>query len=137
MKTRYSHGLLQLYVGREALAYCQCLYRENKALFASVDLIGEKNQVILELRIKRLKKFKQSISKSNCKKEQRYKNKKKKMKIQNKKINQWYYCRFCGLVFQIKVKGHGQVTKYASSSILIFMLVDKITHRKPLLYYVF
>ena len=43
-----SHGLLQLNVGREALAYCQCLYRENKALFVSVDLIGEKNQVILE-----------------------------------------------------------------------------------------
>ena len=39
---------MQLHVGREALAYCQCLYRENKALFASVDLIGEKNQVILE-----------------------------------------------------------------------------------------
>ena len=50
MKTRNSHGLLQL--GREALAYCQCLYRENKALFVSVDLIGEKNQVILELSIK-------------------------------------------------------------------------------------
>ena len=48
MKTRNSHGLLQLHVGREALAYCQCLYRENKALFVSVDLIGEKNQVILE-----------------------------------------------------------------------------------------
>ena len=46
MKTRNSHGLLQL--GREALAYCQCLYRENKALFVSVDLIGKKNQVILE-----------------------------------------------------------------------------------------
>ena len=46
MKTRNSHGLLQL--GREALAYCQCLYRENKALFVSVDLIGEKNQVILQ-----------------------------------------------------------------------------------------
>ena len=51
MKTRNSHGLLQLHVGREALAYCQCLYRENKALFVSVDLIGEKNQVILELLI--------------------------------------------------------------------------------------
>ena len=48
MKARNSHGLLQLHVGREALAYCQCLYRENKALFVSVDLIGEKNQVILE-----------------------------------------------------------------------------------------
>ena len=48
MKTRNSHGLPQLHVGREALAYCQCLYRENKALLASVDLIGEKNQVILE-----------------------------------------------------------------------------------------
>ena len=48
MKTRNSQGLLQLHVGREALAYCQCLYRENKALFVSVDLIGEKNQVILE-----------------------------------------------------------------------------------------
>ena len=50
MKTRNSHGLLQL--GREALAYCQCasaLISGNKALFASVDLIGEKNQVILEL----------------------------------------------------------------------------------------
>ena len=46
-----SHGLLQLHVGREALAYCQCasaLISWNKALFASVDLIGEKNQVILE-----------------------------------------------------------------------------------------
>ena len=51
MKTRNSHGLLQLHVGREALAYCQCLYRENKALFVSVDLIGEKNQVILEYSI--------------------------------------------------------------------------------------
>ena len=52
MKTRNSHGLLQL--GREALAYCQCasaLISGNKALFVSVDLIGEKNQVILELRI--------------------------------------------------------------------------------------
>ena len=39
---------MQLHVGREALAYCQCLYRENKVLFASVDLIGENNQVILE-----------------------------------------------------------------------------------------
>ena len=50
MKTRNSHGLLQL--GREALAYCQCasaLISENKALFVSVYLIGEKNQVILEL----------------------------------------------------------------------------------------
>ena len=49
MKTRNSHGLLQL--GREALAYCQCasaLLSGNKALFVSVDLIGEKNQVILE-----------------------------------------------------------------------------------------
>ena len=44
MKTRNSHDLLQLHVGREALAYRQCLYRENKALFVSVDLIGEKNQ---------------------------------------------------------------------------------------------
>ena len=53
MKTRNSHGLLQL--GREALAYCQCasaLISGNKALFVSVDLIGEKNQVILELFIK-------------------------------------------------------------------------------------
>ena len=44
-----SHGLLQL--GREALAYCQCasaLISGNKALLVSVDLIGEKNQVILE-----------------------------------------------------------------------------------------
>ena len=43
------HGLLQL--GREALAYCQCasaLISGNKALLVSVDLIGEKNQVILE-----------------------------------------------------------------------------------------
>ena len=49
MKTRNSHGLLQL--GREALAYCQCasaLISGNKALLVSVDLIGEKNQVILE-----------------------------------------------------------------------------------------
>ena len=49
MKTRNSHGLLQL--GREALAYCQCasaLISGNKALFVPVDLIGEKNQVILE-----------------------------------------------------------------------------------------
>ena len=49
MKTRNSHGLLQL--GREALAYCQCasaLISRNKALLVSVDLIGEKNQVILE-----------------------------------------------------------------------------------------
>ena len=49
MKTRNSHGLLQL--GREALAYCQCasaLISGNKALFVSVDLIGEKNQAILE-----------------------------------------------------------------------------------------
>ena len=54
MKTRNSHGLLQL--GREALAYCQCasaLISGNKALFVSVDLIGEKNQVILELLINR------------------------------------------------------------------------------------
>ena len=52
MKTRNSHGLLQL--GREALAYCQCasaLISGNKALFVSVDLIGEKNQVILEYTI--------------------------------------------------------------------------------------
>ena len=52
MKTRNSHGLLQL--GREALAYCQCasaLISGNKALFVSVDLIGEKNQVILEFLI--------------------------------------------------------------------------------------
>ena len=50
MKTRNSHGLLRL--GREALAYCQCasaLISGNKALLVSVDLIGEKNQVILEL----------------------------------------------------------------------------------------
>ena len=54
MKTRNSHGLLQL--GREASAYCQCasaLISGNKALFVSVDLIGEKNQVILEWRIMR------------------------------------------------------------------------------------
>ena len=51
---RNSHGLLQLHVGREALAYCQFLYRENKALFVSVDLIGEKNEVILEFYIKLL-----------------------------------------------------------------------------------
>ena len=53
MKTRNSHGLLQL--GREALAYCQCasaLISGNKALFVSVDLIGEKNQVILEFMVK-------------------------------------------------------------------------------------
>ena len=53
MKTRNSHGLLQL--GREALAYCQCasaLISRNKALLVSVDLIGEKNQVILELVIR-------------------------------------------------------------------------------------
>ena len=52
MKARNSHGLLQL--GREALAYGQCasaLISGNKALFVSVDLIGEKNQVILELAI--------------------------------------------------------------------------------------
>ena len=52
MKTRNSHGLLQL--RREALAYCQCasaLISGNKALFVSVDLIGEKNQVILEYNI--------------------------------------------------------------------------------------
>ena len=52
MKTRNSHGLLQL--GREALAYCQCasaLISRNKALLVSVDLIGEKNQVILESNI--------------------------------------------------------------------------------------
>ena len=52
MKTRNSHGLLQL--GREALAYCQCasaLISGNKALFVSVDLIGEKNQVILEFNL--------------------------------------------------------------------------------------
>ena len=33
------------------MAYCQCasaLISGNKALFVSVDLIGEKNQVILE-----------------------------------------------------------------------------------------
>ena len=51
MKTRNSRGLLQL--GWEALAYCQCasaLISGNKALFVSVDLIGEKNQVILEYR---------------------------------------------------------------------------------------
>ena len=53
MKTRNSYGLLQL--GREALAHCQCasaLISGNKALFESVDLIGEKNQVILEFAIK-------------------------------------------------------------------------------------
>ena len=49
MKTRNSQGLLQL--GREALAYCQYIYRANNAMFVSVDLIGEKNQVILELTI--------------------------------------------------------------------------------------
>ena len=52
MKTRNSHGLLQL--GRKALAYCQCasaLISGNKALFVSVYLIGEKNQVILEYKI--------------------------------------------------------------------------------------
>ena len=52
MKTRNSHGLLQL--GREVLAYCQCasaLISGNKALFVFVDLIGEKNQVILEFGI--------------------------------------------------------------------------------------
>ena len=47
-ENKKSHDLLQLHVGREALAYCQCLYREKKALFVSVVLIGEKNQVILE-----------------------------------------------------------------------------------------
>ena len=55
MKTRNSHGLLQL--GREALAYCQCasaLILGNKALFVSVDLIGEKNQVILEIAVNHL-----------------------------------------------------------------------------------
>ena len=55
MKTRNSHGLLQLHVGREALAYCQyasALISGNKALFVSVDLIGEKNQVILESGLK-------------------------------------------------------------------------------------
>ena len=52
MKTRNTHGLLQL--GREALAYCQCasaLISGNKAPLVSVELIGEKNQVILELGI--------------------------------------------------------------------------------------
>ena len=52
-----SHGLLQLHGGREALAYCQCasaLISWNKALFASVDLIGEKNQVILEFALIRV-----------------------------------------------------------------------------------
>ena len=52
MKTRNSHGLLQL--GWEALAYCQCasaLISGNKALLVSVDLIGEKNQVILEYKV--------------------------------------------------------------------------------------
>ena len=60
MKTRNSHGLLQLHVGREALAYCQCasaLISGNKALFVSVDLIGEKNQVILEYPIQTLLKY--------------------------------------------------------------------------------
>ena len=61
MKTRNSHGLLQLHVGREALAHCQCLYRENKALFVSVDLIGEKNQVILEYGIKNWKERPRNI----------------------------------------------------------------------------
>ena len=46
MTTRNSHGLLQL--GREALANASKFYRANNALFVSVDLIGEKNQVILE-----------------------------------------------------------------------------------------
>ena len=58
MKTRNSHGLLQF--GREALAYCQCpsaLISGNKALFVSVDLIGEKNQVILECHLKSLSWF--------------------------------------------------------------------------------
>ena len=58
MKTRNSHGLLQL--GREALAYCQCasaLISGNKALFVSVDLIGEKNQVILEYAINHYKQI--------------------------------------------------------------------------------
>ena len=58
MKTRNSHGLLQL--GREALAYCQCasaLISGNKALFVSVDLIGGKNQVILELQLKHFHTF--------------------------------------------------------------------------------
>ena len=53
MKTRNSHGFLQL--GREALAYCQCasgLISGNKALFVSVDLIGEKNKVKLEYDVK-------------------------------------------------------------------------------------
>ena len=55
MITKNSHGLLQL--GREALAYCQCasaLISGNKALFVSVDLMGEKNQVILEFYIRSL-----------------------------------------------------------------------------------
>ena len=42
----------KLQLGREALAYCQCasaLISRNKALLVSVDLIGKKNQVILEL----------------------------------------------------------------------------------------
>ena len=49
---KFTLGLLQL--GRKALAYCQCasaLISGNKALFVSVDLIGVKNQVILELNL--------------------------------------------------------------------------------------
>ena len=63
MKTRNSHGLLQL--GREALAYCQfasALISGNKALFVSVDLIGEKNQVILELSINTSNSSKQILT---------------------------------------------------------------------------
>ena len=62
--------------------------------------------------------------------------KKKKTGKNNQPITT-YHCRVCVLVYQIKVKSHGQVTKCASSSILIFMLGDKITHRKTLRYYVF
>ena len=47
MKTRHSHGLLQL--GREPWLTVSKSYRANNALFVSVDLIGEKNQVMLEL----------------------------------------------------------------------------------------
>ena len=74
MKTRNSHGLLQLHVGREALAYCQCasaLISGNKALFVSVDLIGEKNQVILECQINF--KYELNIQNVKHKNEQFYK----------------------------------------------------------------
>ena len=50
MTTRNSHGLLQLN-GKPWLTASK-FYRANNALFVAVDLIGEKNQVILELMIK-------------------------------------------------------------------------------------